>query len=44
MKDSANASTVAWLASECRRARYQEEQLRAAVERRRRKDVQPSDD
>ena len=32
MKDSANAISVAWLASECRRARYQEIQLAAAVE------------
>jgi hypothetical protein len=27
MRDSANAISVAWLASECRRARFQETQL-----------------
>jgi hypothetical protein len=33
MRDSANAISVAWLASECRRARFQETQLREEVER-----------
>jgi hypothetical protein len=44
MTDSANAISVAWLVSECRRARYQEEQLRPIVEGLRKKGVQPSDD
>lgn len=33
MRDSVNAISVAWLASECRRARFQESQLREEVER-----------
>jgi hypothetical protein len=33
MTESANAISVAWLVSECRRARYQEARLRAEVER-----------
>jgi len=32
MRDSANAISVAWLASECRRARFQESQLREELE------------
>jgi hypothetical protein len=32
MRDSANAVSVAWLASECRRARFQETQLREELE------------
>jgi hypothetical protein len=33
MRDSANAIRVAWIASECRRARFQESQLREELER-----------
>ena len=33
MRDSANAISVAWLASECRRARFQETQLLEALQR-----------
>ena len=33
MRDSANAISVAWLGSECRRARFQEMQLREELER-----------
>ena len=33
MRDSANAISVAWLASECRRARFQEAQLLEALQR-----------
>jgi len=32
MRDSANAISVAWLASECRRARFQESQLLEELE------------
>jgi len=35
MRDSANAISVAWLASECRRARFQETQLQEELERER---------
>jgi hypothetical protein len=33
MRDSANAISVAWLASECRRVRFQETRLREDLER-----------
>ena len=33
MRDSANAISVAWLASECRRARFEETQLLEEIER-----------
>jgi len=33
VRDSANAISVAWLASECRRARFQETQLLEALQR-----------
>jgi hypothetical protein len=33
MRDSANAISVAWLASECRRARFQEAQLLEELDR-----------
>ena len=33
MRDSSNAISVAWLASECRRARFQESQLLEALQR-----------
>ena len=32
LQDSANSITVAWLASECRRARFQEQELRRQLE------------
>jgi hypothetical protein len=33
VRDSGNAISVAWLASECRRARFEETQLREELER-----------